>query len=186
MSCIDHLYRETKMLQVEVHLNLLYAATMPGYRECLSPHHQDGSSTKGNEGDNVHQTLSNRVTTASRKDTLQALHTSFVNTAIDNMEDNRVLNKTIDLHPSMTRKPYYWDDKGQPYHISVPYIVNYWIPTKSDWSKVILQVVQTVGMEPHDVHHLFDFTAHTNDLSPCEIMGQVIWELSFLDPDNLD
>ena len=38
---------------------------MPGYRECLSPHHQDGSSTKGNEGDNLHQTLSNRVTTAS-------------------------------------------------------------------------------------------------------------------------
>ena len=26
------------------------------------------------------------------KDTLQALHTSFVNTAIDNMKDNRVLN----------------------------------------------------------------------------------------------
>ena len=40
---------------------------MPGYRECLSPHHQDGSSTKGNEGDNLHQTLSNRVTTASKQ-----------------------------------------------------------------------------------------------------------------------
>ena len=65
---------------------------MPGYRERLSPHHQDGSSTKGNEGENLHQTLSNRVTTASRKDTLQALHTPFFNTAIDNMKDSRVLN----------------------------------------------------------------------------------------------
>ena len=43
------------------------SGTMPGYRECLSPHHQDGSSTKGNEGDNLHQTLSNRVTTASKQ-----------------------------------------------------------------------------------------------------------------------
>ena len=63
---------------------------MPGYRECLSPHHQDGPSTKGNEGDNFHQTLS--LLANNRKDTLQALHTSFVNTAIDNMKDNRVLN----------------------------------------------------------------------------------------------
>ena len=67
---------------------------MPGYRECLSPHHQDGSSNKGNEGDNIHQTLSNRVTTANKQQErhLRALHTSFVNTAIDNMNDNGVLN----------------------------------------------------------------------------------------------
>ena len=70
MSSIDHIHSETKMLQVEDHLNLLFCAisgTMPGYRECLSPHHQDGSSTKGNEGDNLHQTLLNRVTTASKQ-----------------------------------------------------------------------------------------------------------------------
>ena len=66
MSSIYHIHSETKMIQVEDHLNLL-SGTMPGYRECLSPHHQDGSSTKGNEGDNLYQTLSNRVTTASKQ-----------------------------------------------------------------------------------------------------------------------
>ena len=64
MSSIDHIHSETKMLRVEDHLNLLSAQYLV---QCLSPHHQDGSSTKGNEGDNLHQTLSNRVTTASKQ-----------------------------------------------------------------------------------------------------------------------
>ena len=117
---------------------------MPGYRYCLSPHHQDGSSTKGNEGDHLHLTLSNSVPLLAnnRKDTFQALHTSFVNTAIDNMKDNKVLNNRPP--PINDEENLYRDDKGQLYHSSVPDIVNYWIPTKSDWSKVILQVVQTV------------------------------------------
>ena len=70
MSSIDHIHSETKMLQVEDHLNLLSAQYLV---QCLDtenvchPHHQDGSSTKGNEGDNLHQALSNRVTTASKQ-----------------------------------------------------------------------------------------------------------------------
>ena len=69
MSSIDHLHSETKMLQVEDHLNLFFCAisgTIPGNRERLSPHHQDGYSTKGNEGDDLPQTLSNRVNTVSK------------------------------------------------------------------------------------------------------------------------
>ena len=35
----------------------------------------------------------------TRKESLQAMHTSFVNTAIDNMTDNRVLNRaTLPQH----------------------------------------------------------------------------------------
>ena len=68
MSSIDHIHSETKMLQVEDHLNLLSAQYLVQCLDtCLSPHHQDGSSTKGNEGDNLHQTLPNRVTTASKQ-----------------------------------------------------------------------------------------------------------------------
>ena len=77
MSGINHLHSETKMLQVEDHMNFLFCAisgTMPGYRERLSPHHQDGSSTKGNEGDNLHQTLSNRVTIASKQQKKHFMH----------------------------------------------------------------------------------------------------------------
>ena len=40
-------------------------------------------------GEGGHLAATARITFANRKDTL---HTSFVNTAIDNMKDNRVLN----------------------------------------------------------------------------------------------
>ena len=48
MSSIDHIQSETKMLQVEDHLNLLSVQYLQ---------YQDGSSTKGNEGDNLHQSI---------------------------------------------------------------------------------------------------------------------------------
>ena len=43
MVSIDHIHSETKMLQVEDHLNLLSVQYLvqSRYRECLSPHHQD-------------------------------------------------------------------------------------------------------------------------------------------------
>ena len=50
MSSIDHLPSETEMLPEPSF------CAISGYRERLSPHHQDGSSTKGNEGDNIYQT----------------------------------------------------------------------------------------------------------------------------------
>ena len=58
MSSIDHIHSETKMLQVEDHLNLLSAQYLV---QCLDT--ENHHITKGNEGDNLHQTLSNRVTT---------------------------------------------------------------------------------------------------------------------------
>ena len=46
----------------------------------------------------------------NKKDTLQGLHTSFVNTTIDTMMDNRVLNNRP---PHINdRKPIYRDDNG--------------------------------------------------------------------------
>ena len=53
MPSIDHLHSKTEMLQVEDHLNLLSAQYLV---QCLDTENQDGSSTKGNEGDNIHQT----------------------------------------------------------------------------------------------------------------------------------
>ena len=47
------------------------------------------------------------------------------------------------------------------YHSTVPDIVNYLIPTKSDWSKVILQVVQTVEW----IHRMY-LTCSISRLSP--------------------
>ena len=97
MSSIDHLHSETKMLQVEDPLNLLSAQYLV---QCLDTENVCHHITKldlppremkgtifTRHYQNVLPLLAN-----NSKDTLQALHTSFVNTAIDNMKDNRVLN----------------------------------------------------------------------------------------------
>ena len=97
MSSIDHLHSETKMLPVEDHLNLFSAQYLV---HCLDTenvcHHittldhppremKETLFTRHNQ--NVLPLLAN-----TKKASLQAVHTSFVNTAIDNMTDNRVLN----------------------------------------------------------------------------------------------
>ena len=59
MSSIDHLHSEEKMLQIEDHVNLVYAqyyGTLYGHIERLSPYYHGGPSTTGNEGDTLHQT----------------------------------------------------------------------------------------------------------------------------------
>ena len=45
------------------------------------------------------------------------------------------------------------------------------------------------GMDSRDVPHLFNCTAHLNNMSPVYLWNKpvmTIWELSFLDPGNLD
>ena len=97
MSSIDHIHSETKMLQVEDHLNLLSVQYLV---QCLDTedvcHHITKMDLPPRElketiftrhYQTVLQLLANNM-----KDTLQALHTSFVNTAIGNMKDNKVLN----------------------------------------------------------------------------------------------
>ena len=58
MSSIDYPHSEIKMLQVKDYLILLcsISGTLSRHRECLSPHHHDGSSTEGNKGDILHLT----------------------------------------------------------------------------------------------------------------------------------
>ena len=91
VSSIDHLHSETKMLLVEDYLNLFSAQYLVHclHRKCLSPYHYDGSSTEGNEGDlfTRHNHTVLPLLANTKKDS-HLIHTSFVNTAID----NRVLN----------------------------------------------------------------------------------------------
>ena len=93
----DHLHCETKMLQVEDHLNLLSSQYLV---QCLDTDNVCHHITKI---DLPPREMKERIFTRhyqtvlpllanNRKDTLRALHTSFVNTEIDNMKDNRVLN----------------------------------------------------------------------------------------------
>ena len=97
MSSIDHLHSETKMLLVKDHLSLLFAQNRA---HCLDTenvcHH---ITTMDHPPREMKETLFTRhnqtvvpLLSNTKKKSLQAVHPSFVNTAIDNMTDNRVLN----------------------------------------------------------------------------------------------
>ena len=94
MSSVDS---ATKMLQVEDHLNLLSAQYLV---QCLDTenvcHHITKMDLPPRE---MNETIFTRhyqtvlpLLTNNRKYTLQALHPSLVNSAIDSMKDNRGLN----------------------------------------------------------------------------------------------
>ena len=96
MSSIDHLQSETKMLLVEDHLNLLSTQYLV---YCLDTenvcHH---ITTLNHPPMEMKETLFTRhnqtvvpLLANTKKSSLHAVHTSFANTAIDNMTDNRVL-----------------------------------------------------------------------------------------------
>ena len=94
----------------------------------------------------------------NRKDTLQALRTSFFNTAIDNMKDNKVLNN---------RTPPINDEKtllsrrqratlSQVCYRHCTLLNSHKKRLKQSYSSSCLDC----GIDPQDVPHLFDDTAH--------------------------
>ena len=97
MSSIDHLHSETKMLLVEDYLNLLSAQYLV---HCLYTENVCHQITKmDHPPEKMKETLFTRhnqivlpLLANTNKESLRAIYTSFVNTAIDNMTDNRVLN----------------------------------------------------------------------------------------------
>ena len=127
MSSIDHLHSVTKMLQVEDHMNLISAEYLV---QCLDTknvcHHITEMDLPPRE---MKETIFTRhyqtilpLLANNKKDTHQALHTSFVNTAIDNMKDNRVLNNRP---PPMNDEETHLSRRQRTlYHSSVPDIVN--------------------------------------------------------------
>ena len=97
MSSIDHLHSETKMLLVENHLSLLSAQYLV---YCLDTeivcHHITTLDHPPREMKEslftTHKQTVLPLLANTKKASLQAVHTSFVNTEIDNMTYNRVLN----------------------------------------------------------------------------------------------
>ena len=123
----------------------------------------------------------------NRKDTLHALHTSFVNTAIDNMKDNRVLNN---------RPPPINDEEtllSRLQRTTLSQLRSGHCKLLSSYKKLLKQSDSSscpdCGMHPQDVPHLFDCTTHPNDLSPVNLWDksvETIRELSVLDPGSMD
>ena len=121
MSSIYHFHSETEMLQVEDHLNLLSAQYLV---KCLDTENVCHLITKMDHPPReMKETIFTRYNQTvlpllanNKKDTLQALHTSFVNTSIDNMMDNRVLNnRPLPINDQETLL-----SRRQLYHSSVP------------------------------------------------------------------
>ena len=97
MSSIDHLHSETERLQVEDHLHLIFAQYLV---QCLDTENVCHDITKmedpPREMKEIIFTRHNQpvlpLLENNKKDTLQILHTSFVNTEIYNLKDNKALN----------------------------------------------------------------------------------------------
>ena len=148
MTSFDHLHSETKMLLVEDHLNHLSAQYLV---HCLDTdhvcHHITTLDHPPREMKEILFTKHNQTVLPllanTKKESLRALYTSFVNTAIDNMTDNRV-----------------WNYRPPPIN-DAPATASSWTPTKRDWSRLILQVVQTVEW----IHRMF-ITCSTALLTP--------------------
>ena len=99
MSSIDHIHSETKMLQVEDHLNLLSAQYLV---HCLDTENVCHHITKMDQPPReMKETIFTRhnqtvlpLLTNNKKETHQAIHTSFVNRAIDNMTEKGTQQST--------------------------------------------------------------------------------------------
>ena len=170
MPSIDHLHSETKMLLVEYQLNLLSAQYLIKCLDTENVCHHDGSSTDGNEITlfiRHNQTVSPLLPN-TKKESLQAIHTSFMNTTRDNMTNNRLLNNRPppmnDEEAFLTRR--------QRITLSQLHFGQYKL--LNSYKKRLKQTDSSscseCGMDSQDVPHLFNYTAHPTALTP-EIYG---------------
>ena len=161
------------------------SGTLSGYRERLSPHHQDGSTTKRNERDNLHQTVLPLLAN-NKKDALQAFHTSAVNRAIDNMTDKRVLNNRPppinDEETQLARRQRATLSQLRSGHCKLLYSYKKRLKLTESSS------CPDCGIVPQYIPHLF-CTAHPTYLSPVNLWDKpvrTIRKLSFIHLENLD
>ena len=190
-SSIDHLHSETEMLQVEYHLNLLSAQNVV---QCLNTENVCHIIKMVLPPREIKETVFTRhnqtvlpLVAYNRKDTHRALHTSFVCTAIDNMKDNRVPNNRP---PPINNEETLLSRRQRT---TLSQLRSGHCKLLNSYKKRLKQSDSSscpdCGMDPHEVSHLFDCTAHPNDLSPVNLWDKpvnAILELSFLDLGNLD
>ena len=113
MSSIDHLHNETEMLTVKQHSDLLSAQYLV---QCLDPDHVcHNITTMDVPPSQMKHTLHTRhyptvqpLLAATKKETLQAVHTEAVTRAINSQQPNRVLHNRpppISLEEDTLRRP---------------------------------------------------------------------------------
>ena len=192
MSSIDHLHNETEMLTVKQHSDLLSAQYLV---QCLDPDHVcHNITTMDVPPRQMKHTLHTRhyptvqpLLAATKKETLQAVHTEAVTRAINSQQPNRVLHNRpppISLEEDTLRRPQ---------RTTLSQLRSGHCRLLNSYQNRLKPTVDPrcpdCGVNPHDVPHLFHCTAHPNDLSTVNMWDkpvESIRELSFLDPRNLD
>ena len=175
------------MLQVVDHLNLLSAQYLV---HCLDTEKTTMDHTPREMKESPitrHSRTVLPLLAITKKDTLHAIHTLFVNTAIDNMMDSRELsNRPPPINSEeilLSRRQR--ETLSQPCFGLCKLLNSY----KKRLKQTDYSSRPDCGMEPQDVPHVFNCTAQPNDLSPVNLWDKpvkMIRELSFLDPGNLD
>ena len=156
------------MQQVEDQLNLISAQYLV---QCLDTenvcHHITKMALPPREMKETHFTRHNQTVLpllANRKDTLQALHTSVVNTTIDNIKDNRVLNnRPPSINDEETLLSRRQRTTLSQLHSGHCKLLNSY---KNRLKQSDSSSCPDCGMDPQDVPHLFDCTAHPNGFYP--------------------
>ena len=192
MSSIDHLHNETEMLTVKQHSDLLSAQYLV---QCLDPDHVcHNITTMDVPPRQMKHTLHTRhyptvqpMLAATKKETLQAVHTEAVTRAINSQQPNRVLHNRpppISLEEDTLRRPQ---------RTTLSQLRSGHCRLLNSYQNRLKQTVDPrcpdCGVNPHDVPHLSNCTAHPNALSTVNLWDkpvESIRELSFLDPRNLD
>ena len=122
----------------------------------------------------------------TKRESLQEIPTSFVNTEIDNMTNNRVLNNRP-LHINeeetyLTRRQRTTLSQLRSGHCK---LLNSY---KKRLKQTDSSSCRDCGMDLQDVPHLFNCTTHPTALTPENLWNihvKTIWDLLFLDPENL-
>ena len=108
----------------------------------------------------------------TKKASLQAVHTSFVNTAIDNMTDNRVLNYRP---PPISDEEIYLARRQRT---TLSQLRSGHCKLLNSYKKRLKQIDSSscpdCGMDPQDVPHLFNCTAHPTTLTP-----ESLWDIPY-------
>ena len=192
MSSIDHLHNETKMLLVKDHLNVISAQYMVHCLDTENVCHD--ITTMDHPLREMKETLLTRhnqtvvpLLANTKNASLQTVHTLFVNTAIDNMTDNRALNFRLppinDEETYLTRRQRATLSQLRSGHCK---LLN---PYKKRLKQTDSSSCPDCGMDLQDLPHLFNCTVHPTALTPENLWDKpvkTIREMSFLDPENLD
>ena len=193
MSSIDHLHNDTEMLTVKQHSDLLSAQYLV---QCLDPDHVcHNITTMDVPPRQMKHTLHTRhyptvqpLLAATKKETLQAVHTEAVTRAINSQQPNRVLHN----RPPPTSLEE--DTLRRPQRTTLSQLRFGHCRLLNSYQNRLKPTVDPrcpdCGVNHHDVPHLFSCTAHSNnDLSTVNLWDkpvESIRELSFLDPRTMD